>query len=137
MSIPAPTPTVTPASTPSTAAAGPDSSFADYARRVLSSADPAEKVRLTNEAAVAWQRYRAIGNPVGVGSVPSMPARPPRPVIVHGAEMPTHRQAQAMYGVSHAVYLLHGLAHVELNAIDLAWDTAMRFGHGMPEEWYR
>jgi uncharacterized ferritin-like protein (DUF455 family) len=51
--------------------------------------------------------------------------------------MPTHRAAQAEYGVSHAVYLLHGLAHVELNAIDLAWDTAIRFGDSMPDKWFQ
>ena len=27
----------------------------------------------------------------------------------------------------YAVYRLHNLAHVELNAIDLAWDTVVRF----------
>jgi hypothetical protein len=28
-----------------------------------------------------------------------------------------------------AAHLLHNLAHVELNAIDLAWDTVARFSH--------
>ena len=29
---------------------------------------------------------------------------------------------------------LHNLAHVELNAIDLAWDTVARFSHmGLPQ----
>ena len=26
-------------------------------------------------------------------------------------------------------YMLHNLAHVELNAVDLAWDTVVRFAH--------
>jgi uncharacterized ferritin-like protein (DUF455 family) len=30
--------------------------------------------------------------------------------------------------------LLHALAHIELNAIDLAWDLVARFGQGMPQE---
>ena len=32
-------------------------------------------------------------------------------------------------GVPMAVHQLHNLAHVELNAIDLAWDTVARFAH--------
>jgi uncharacterized ferritin-like protein (DUF455 family) len=38
-------------------------------------------------------------------------------------EIPTHK---AM-GVPLNAYMLHNLAHVELNAIDLAWDTVVRF----------
>lgn len=30
------------------------------------------------------------------------------------------------------VYLLHGLAHIELNAIDTAWDTVLRFSRDGP-----
>ncbi|KAI7842362.1 hypothetical protein COHA_004002 [Chlorella ohadii] len=36
-----------------------------------------------------------------------------------------------------AVYMLHNLAHVELNAIDLAWDTVVRFSrYGLPAAFY-
>jgi hypothetical protein len=31
-----------------------------------------------------------------------------------------------------SVYLLHSLTHVELNAIDLAWDTIVRYSHMYP-----
>jgi hypothetical protein len=35
------------------------------------------------------------------------------------------------------IYVLHNLAHIELNAIDLAWDTVARFsGLGLPEDFY-
>ena len=34
-------------------------------------------------------------------------------------------------------YTLHNLAHIELNAIDLAWDTVARFsGLGLPDDFY-
>lgn len=33
--------------------------------------------------------------------------------------------------------MLHTLAHIELNAIDLAWDTAVRFAHlRLPDAFY-
>ena len=36
------------------------------------------------------------------------------------------------------MYLLHNLAHIELNAIDLAWDTVVRFsGLDLDEAFYR
>ena len=36
-------------------------------------------------------------------------------------------------GVPAPVFMLHQLAHVELNAIDLAWDTVARFARlGLP-----
>jgi uncharacterized ferritin-like protein (DUF455 family) len=38
-------------------------------------------------------------------------------------EIPTHK----VMGVPLNAYMLHNLAHVELNAIDLAWDTVVRF----------
>ena len=32
-------------------------------------------------------------------------------------------------GLPATVHMLHQLAHIELNAIDLAWDTVARFAH--------
>lgn len=33
--------------------------------------------------------------------------------------------------------MLHNLAHVELNAVDLAWDTLVRFSpYGLPPRFY-
>ena len=34
-------------------------------------------------------------------------------------------------------HLLHNLAHIELNAVDLAWDTVARFADlGLPDAFY-
>jgi uncharacterized ferritin-like protein (DUF455 family) len=112
-------------------------SLAEYGRRVLCSPDPAEKIRLTNAAAKFWASpdTRAIGAPLGSAVVPATPARPELPRIVGSGEMPTAKDAVAS-GFSRPVYLLHALAHVELNAIDLAWDTALRFGEGMNKTWF-
>jgi len=45
------------------------------------------------------------------------------PVQVTQKEIVTHKEM----GVPLNAYMLHNLAHVELNAIDLAWDTVVRF----------
>lgn len=73
--------------------------------------------------------------PVGAAEAltpPTMPARPARPVCV------AHTQV-ASRGVhtpeGHAA-LIHALAHIELNAIDLALDVGARF-EGMPDAFYR
>jgi uncharacterized ferritin-like protein (DUF455 family) len=48
--------------------------------------------------------------------------------------MPRRRAGGSAAG---RIALLHALAHIELNAIDLAWDIIARFtGHGLPREFY-
>lgn len=56
---------------------------------------------------------------------PEMPMRPSKPILVQPKEMPSYKALQ----MPMAQYLLHGLAHIELNAIDTAWDTVLRFSH--------
>lgn len=110
----------------------PPNSFASFGRRVLESAEPSEKIRLTNAAAEAWRASRQVGGPLGQRAVPSSPARPALPRIVGSGEMPTAKTC----GRPKVVFILGALAHVELNAIDLAWDTAIRFGEGMDDAWF-
>lgn len=60
-----------------------------------------------------------------------IPGRPPRPELVPHTQLKT-RSVRNPEG--HAA-LIHALAHIELNAIDLALDLAWRFP-GMPDEFY-
>jgi len=97
---------------------------------VLTSSDTDRKVSITNVAAQLWQ-LRAIQ--LGKQSGPEIPGRPPKPQCVTPQEIPSQKQS----GVSHSVYLLHNLAHIELNAIDLVWDTIVNFPDAnMPNEFY-
>ncbi|HJU15904.1 MAG TPA: ferritin-like domain-containing protein, partial [Stellaceae bacterium] len=58
------------------------------------------------------------------------PARPARPLLRPPREMPKRRAFGSLRG---RVALLHALAHIELNAIDLAWDLLARFSEpGLP-----
>ncbi len=102
-------------------------SLSAAALAVLSAADPAEKVRLTRIATALW----ATGTlPVGLASaVPERPARPETPILVSPSAMPHRRLTR---GVRGRVTLLHALAHIELNAIDLAWDILARFASQFP-----
>ena len=66
-----------------------------------------------------------------VPQAPDEPGRPPRPVLV--APRALHRRSTAA-AASHAA-LIHAVAHIELNAVNLALDAVCRFP-GMPEAYY-
>lgn len=63
---------------------------------------------------------------------PGIPGRPARPVLVAHTEL----KARSMKTVEGRAALIHALAHIELNAIDLALDLVWRFPD-MPDEFYR
>jgi uncharacterized ferritin-like protein (DUF455 family) len=70
-------------------------------------------------------------------SPPDRPARPARPELRLPRDMPKRRAGGF---VASRVALLHALAHIELNAIDLAWDLIARFaspGPGFHDDWVR
>ena len=62
----------------------------------------------------------------------SLPGRPARPELVAPAEV-KHRSMATVEG---RAALLHALAHIEFNAVNLALDILWRFA-GMPEAFYR
>jgi uncharacterized ferritin-like protein (DUF455 family) len=61
-----------------------------------------------------------------------IPGRPDRPVLVEHTRM-KQRSAKTPEGRAR---LLHAIAHIELNAIDLALDAVWRYD-GLPDDWYR
>ena len=88
----------------------------------MATADPAGKVRLSALTAQAWRNGQL---PPGSAANPAdRPARPSRPALRPATEVPRRRVNTAARG---RVALLHALAHIELNAIDLAWDIIARF----------
>ncbi len=89
---------------------------------VLCAAAPADKVALTRRFAAEWQAGAL--RPGGGESPPDRPARPARPELRPPRDMPRRRNAGSDAG---RIALLHALAHIELNAIDLAWDLVARF----------
>ena len=102
------------------------------ALHAIAQADPAAKVQA---AQAAWSAAEA-----GVAADPratleppaTLPGRPSRPVLVDPARV-SRRSAFTPEGRS---ALLHAVAHIEFNAIDLALDATWRFG-GLPQAFYR
>ncbi len=97
-------------------------SLAEAAVAVLLTAEPGEKVRLSRAFAAAWAAGEIAA--VGTAEPPARPARPERPELRPPRDMPRRRTGQSLAG-RQALY--HALAHIELNAIDLAWDIIARF----------
>jgi uncharacterized ferritin-like protein (DUF455 family) len=89
---------------------------------VLTTADPATKTRLTRQAAADW-RSGALAA-IGGTAPPDRPARPEKPPLMAPKFVKRRRVSAAPAG---RIALLHALAHIELNAVDLAWDIVSRF----------
>ena len=103
------------------------------ARRCLDATDPADKLRLTHATWQALQAGELATDPQAPPPVAiSTPGRPARPRLVNAREVP-QRGLGSAEGRS---ALVHAVAHIEFNAINLAWDAVYRF-RGMPAAYYR
>jgi uncharacterized ferritin-like protein (DUF455 family) len=102
-------------------------SIAEACRGVLCAAAPAAKVRAARAAARAWRRGRLDWR--FEIAMPDRPARPDRPLLLAPAAMPRRGKGGSERG---RIAMLHALAHIELGAIDLAFDMAGRFGAEFP-----
>ncbi len=103
----------------------------DAALHVLRMPDPDAK------AAHALELYAQLDmttiEPDAVIEEPAnLPGRPDRPRLVPPKDVPT----RSPFTLEGRVALLHAIAHIEFNAINLALDAVWRF-HGMPREFYR
>jgi uncharacterized ferritin-like protein (DUF455 family) len=93
------------------------------ARGVLSAPSPRDKCRLAHEMAATWRLGTL--REIGATGAPDRPARPDRPELRPPREMPRRGRAVSLRG---RIALLHALAHIECNAVDLACDLIARFG---------
>ena len=100
----------------------------DAARECLDAAAVDDKIALTRLHAAAFARGElAIPDEAADPEPIRMPGRPPRPALVHPRELPRRG-----FGSDEGrAAFIHSIAHIELNAVDLAWDAAYRF-RGMP-----
>lgn len=103
----------------------------EQARICLEACDPDEKVSLTLQLAGQWQDGQYVldqsAEPVAV----TAPGRPVKPQLVHYSGLPARklnsREGRAAF--------IHALAHIEFNAINLAWDAVCRF-RDLPDAFY-
>ena len=114
--------------------------LAEMAAEVLNTADGREKTALSRRHAAAWFAARAAGTPIPVGtaSPPDRPARPVRPELLAPKDVPRRRPGTPAGRIA----LLHAVAHIELNAVDLHWDIVARFGDvpmpiGFHDDWVK
>lgn len=102
------------------------------ASSVLSTPDAVEKAQATRRLHADWQagRYPVPGEP----DAPRRPARPDRPELLAPREMPRRRKGGTR---ATRIALIHAIAHIELNAIDLAVDLVARFASpALPRQFF-
>ncbi|WP_061935535.1 ferritin-like domain-containing protein [Aureimonas sp. AU22] len=92
-----------------------------------------EKRRLTRLAGERWAA-RTLGlSAPSDPPLPSRPGRPAEPPLVS----PRHVPRRSVHTVEGRVAMIHALAHIELNAIDLALDIVARFcGQPVPRSFF-
>jgi len=89
----------------------------------IRAADLAIKTELAQEAARRWQaRTLSLRSPLD-RSVPERPGRPEKPIL----RPPTQVNRRSLGSLKGRIALLHAIAHIELNAVDLALDIVARF----------
>ena len=98
-------------------------SLRDGAVRAIRAADLDIKTLLTQETARRWsERTLSLRSPLDT-PVPDRPGRPEKPELIPPRQMPK----RALTTDKGRIALLHAIAHIELNAVDLALDIVARF----------
>ncbi|WP_157014959.1 ferritin-like domain-containing protein [Mesorhizobium xinjiangense] len=96
----------------------------------LAAADLDRKVAITRDVCRRWQaRSISLASPLDA-AVPDRPGRPDKPVLVD----PRHVAKRSLHTQEGRIALMHALAHIELNAIDLALDIVARFCDERPPQ---
>jgi len=99
---------------------------------ILATRSPQDKAEATRRLFCAWNAGEF--TEIGDISPPDRPGRPDRPELRPPREVPRRRIGRAPGG---RIALVHAIAHIELNAIDLALDMACRYSsHGLPRDFY-
>lgn len=107
---------------------------------VLRTADGPEKTALSHTHAATWFAAREAGTPlqIGQGNPPDQPSRPEQPELLSPRDVPRRRPGTGPGRIA----LLHAVAHIELNAVDLHWDIIARFSDtrmplGFYDDWVK
>lgn len=103
-----------------------DLRLATLAPLLIADAPAKARATLALDATLPVDVHAVIAAPAGI------PGRPERPRLVEHIQL----KAPSMRTPAGIAALVHAIAHIELNAIDLALDICWRFA-GMPEAFYR
>jgi len=99
----------------------------EHSLAVLLASDPSQKAALAR----ALDTHDGIGADLAIPEPAAIPGRPARPELVPHTAL-KQRSVSTPEGLA---ALMHALAHIEFNAINLAADIAWRFP-GMPDRFY-
>jgi len=114
-------------------ASGAKVNLFDAAADCLACTDVARKIEATRATAAAFSSGAividaAVPPPAPIG----VPGRPLRPQLVS----PRKLAQRGLGSAEGRAALIHAVAHIEFNAINLAWDAVYRF-RDMPDDYYR
>lgn len=104
----------------------------EASRRCLALSDPGKKCAAVGALWHAYERGSVPRDPDCAVEPIGPPGRPPRPELVDPARVPRRRLGNPEGRAA----LIHAIAHIEFNAINLALDAVYRF-RGMPPAYYR
>ncbi|MEM7694979.1 MAG: ferritin-like domain-containing protein [Pseudomonadota bacterium] len=101
---------------------------------MLGTPEPAQKARLTLLARKAWMaRHLSLRAGTLDPPMPARPGRPAKPELLP----PKAMKRRGLGSAAGRVAFIHAIAHIELNAVDLAWDIVGRFaGEAMPRSFF-
>ncbi|WP_120502488.1 ferritin-like domain-containing protein [Roseovarius sp. EL26] len=102
---------------------------------VLTTADGRTKTALSRAHARRWFAARETGKDIAIGDSkpPLRPARPEKPELLDPRDVPRRKPGSPRGRIA----ILHSVAHIELNAVDLHWDIIARFSETpMPMGYY-
>jgi uncharacterized ferritin-like protein (DUF455 family) len=104
------------------------------AARCVAGTTVADKLALTGDTAARFANGDAVpeASAFAAAVLTTTPGRPSRPRLVQPRELPQ----RGLASIEGRAALIHAVAHIEFNAINLAWDAVARF-RGLPSEYYR
>jgi uncharacterized ferritin-like protein (DUF455 family) len=104
----------------------------DAASACIDASDPARKIEITGHAAEAFARSEwAIPGHAPPPLPIAAPGRPERPRLIASRKL----AQRGLGSIEGRAAFVHAIAHIEFNAINLAWDAVYRF-RGMPAQFY-
>lgn len=101
------------------------------AAECLQICNPEEKCKAVAALAAAFQQGDCLVDAAAPDCAPELPGRPERPGLVDASQVPRRRIGSEAGRAA----LVHAIAHIEFNAINLALDAVCRFD-GMPDAYY-
>lgn len=108
-----------------------DHNIFQIAEHCLLLRDASEKVAMTRQKTALWRNGQVALSREGSARVLEEVGRPDRPALVPPRKLP---KRSLVTPKGHAA-LIHSIAHIEFNAINLAWDAVYRF-RDMPRQYY-